>query len=318
MTSHMTQLISIVLPVFNEQENIVTIYTELVEKLAPIGDTYALEILFVDDGSLDDSWKKIQLLSSQDARVRGIKLSRNFGNQVALTAGFDKARGVAVVSMDADLQHPPAIIPDMIAKWQAGARVVYGRRINRINSPFKKIAAKLYCWLLNKVAQVPIPPDATDFRLLDQKVLHVVRETRDQAHFLRGAIAWAGFKTDFVTFEVRDRKSGTSAYSWQKMVSLALNGLTGFSIWPLRLAAFIGFFVIITGTMMLLFIIGDILVRRVYYPLFKWLATINYIFMGVQFLLLWIVGEYIGKMYDQTRNRPLYVIEDEVNTTHAQ
>jgi dolichol-phosphate mannosyltransferase len=308
----MSSLISIVLPVFNEQENIPIIYQELLLALEELPN-YTYEIIFVDDGSKDLSWQALTDIARLDPRVKGICFSRNFGHQIALSAGYDSARGAAIISLDADMQHPPDVIPAMIEQWEQGSQIVYARRMDRNDTFFKKVTAVLYYCLLNKIADITMPRNVADFRLIDKKVLTTIQRSKEHSRYLRGMIAWTGFKHSFVDFKCQDRYYGTSGYTWKKMFRLAFDGITGFSSFPLKIAAFMGIYIIGTGSSMFLYITYDALVQHVRYPLFKWLVTINYIFMGVQFLLMWLLGEYIGRIYDQLRDRPLYIIAQEVN-----
>lgn len=300
--------LSFVLPVYNEQENIHPVYETLSSELKKLGEQ-SYEIIFVDDGSKDASWNKIRELSDSKTDVRGLRLSRNFGHQVALTAGYDYAHGDAIVSLDADLQDPPEVIPALIAKWQEGYDIVYARRINRQDSAIKKITAWCYYWLLDMISDVRMPRNVGDFRLIDRKVLDALKQCREKARYLRGMVAWTGYKHAFVDFKRHERASGKTGYTWKKMLALAWDGITGFSMFPLKIAAFIGTFVVGSGMLMFCYITLDFLLRGVYYPLFKWLVTVIYTFMGVQFLLLWLLGEYIGRIYEQQKDRPLYLID---------
>ncbi|MBI2775491.1 glycosyltransferase family 2 protein [Candidatus Dependentiae bacterium] len=306
------QLISIILPIYNEAENISLIYIEL-SKIFERLDCYNFEIIFVNDGSSDESWNLISKLAESDKRITSINFSRNFGHQMALTAGYDYAHGDAIITMDADLQDPPQLIIEMLKKWDQGFQIVYARRTDRKDSFLKKITAQWYYLLLDKIADVHIPRNVGDFRLIDKKVLTTIRNCREKSRYLRGMVAWSGFRSTYVDFNRSNRHAGKTGYTWAKMIKLAFDGMTGFSLFPLRLAAFIGIFVIATGGAMLLFICCDTFFYGIYYPLFKWLTTIMYIFMGIQFLLMWILGEYIGRIFEQQKGRPLYIIDDVVN-----
>ncbi len=303
--------LSFVIPVYNEQENIPLLYQKLIVLLKNQLEGYGVEIIFVNDGSKDSSWNCIKDLTKKDSRVKGVCFSRNFGHQLALTAGYDRATGDAVISLDADLQDPPELIEAMVKKWLEGFEIVYARRSSRNDGFLKDITAFFYYKLLHKVAQVPIPQHVGDFRLIDRAVLTEINRCREQARYLRGMVAWTGFTHTFVNFKRPERIAGTPAYTWSKSIQLALDGLTNFSLFPLKIAAFVGFFVIITGSLMFLYIAVDALVFSVRYPLFKWLVTAVYIFMGVQFLLMWLLGEYIGRIYEQQKNRPLYIVKED-------
>jgi polyisoprenyl-phosphate glycosyltransferase len=305
--------ISIILPIFNEEKNISLVYAELTLELQKLQNQFEYEIIFVNDGSKDGSWHNIINLTQTDTRVRGINFSRNFGHQAALTAGYDYASGNAIITMDADLQDPPTLIADMIEKWQEGACIVYARRIDRKDTFLKRTTANLWYKVFDHISDVSIPRNVGDFRLIDKKVLEYLKQCREKSRYLRGMVAWSGFNHAFIDFNRPNRKEGITGYTWSKMFKLAFDGMTGFSLFPLKVAAFVGVFVIITGTLMFLYITVDALFFGVYYPLFKWLVTIVYIFMGVQFLLLWIIGEYIGRIFEQQKDRPLYIADEKIN-----
>lgn len=309
----MKKKISIILPIYNEEQNIPVVYKELKTILHTLDATYDHEIIFVNDGSRDHSWPAIMQCAQNDECVKAIAFSRNFGHQMALTAGYDCATGDAIITMDADLQDPPTLIIDMINKWQQGAQIVYARRIDRKDNFLKKITAIWYYTFLDHISDVTIPRNVGDFRLIDKHVLQTLVGCREKARYLRGMVAWTGFTHEFVDFQRPNRLSGQTGYTWKKMFKLAFDGMTGFSMFPLKLAAYVGVFVIITGTLMFGYITVDALFYKVNYPLFKWLVTIIYIFMGVQFLLLWLIGEYIGRIHEQQKGRPLYVAAKKIN-----
>jgi len=304
--------ISVVLPIYNEEHNIPLIYQELTETLVGLQD-FSYEIIFVNDGSCDSSWQQILNLAKGDSCIKALTFSRNFGHQVALTAGYDHAKGSIIITMDADLQDPPSLIPAMLDRWQQGAHIVYARRVDRKDTFLKRVTAKIYYKFLANISDVIIPRNVGDFRLIDKQVLHYLKQCREKSRYLRGMVAWSGFNHAFVDFKRPNRKLGTTGYTWSKMLKLAFDGVTGFSLFPLKLAAFIGIFVIFTGILMFTYITWDAAFNKIYYPLFKWLVTILYIFMGVQFLLLWLIGEYIGRIFEQQKGRPLYIIEQKLN-----
>ena len=301
--------ISLVIPVYNEQENLHIMYNRLCTITTQLSD-YEFEFICVNDGSRDASWRIIQELSFQDTRVKGVSFSRNFGVQMALTAGHDHAIGDAIITLDADLQDPPELIIDMIKAWQQGYYIVYAQRISRNDGFLKDITASLYYKLLNAVSDVPIPENVGDFRLIDKVVLKQINTCRERYRYWRGMVAWTGFKHTFVYFTRPERIAGQTGYTWFKLFKLAFDGITSFSMFPLKLAAYVGVFVIATGSCMFLYITCDALLWGARYPLFKWLVTIIYIFMGVQFLLMWLLGEYIGRMHDEQKQRPLYIIQE--------
>jgi dolichol-phosphate mannosyltransferase len=301
--------ISIVIPIYNEEANIHAVYDRLDAITAQLPQ-YAFEFICVNDGSRDASWHIIQQLSLQDDRVKGVSFSRNFGFQMALTAGHDHATGDAIITIDADLQDPPELIMSMVEAWQRGFYIVYARRMSRNDGFFKDITASLYYKLLTAVADVPIPENVGDFRLIDRAVLNQINTCRERYRYWRGMVAWTGFPHTFVYFTRPERTAGQTGYTWLKLFKLAFDGITSFSMFPLKLAAYSGVFVIITGSCMFAYITWDAFFCGARYPLFKWLVTIIYIFMGVQFLLMWLLGEYIGRMHDEQKQRPLYIIQD--------
>ena len=303
-----TQKISIVIPVYNEAGGLNELYDRVcrvVEKLS----RYSFEFVFVDDGSRDDSWEILRGLVSEDSRIKVIKFSRNFGHQVALIAGYDAASGDAIVTIDGDLEHPPEYIPEMVNKWEQGAKVVYARKVVRGDNFLKRWMTMTYYWLLDKITSVKIPRNVSDFRLIDRVVLDAIKGRWDQFSYLRGMVAWTGFQQDYVNIKCGRRAYGKSAYTFLKMFKLAFDGITGFSLFPLKIAAFVGSFVVVTGSAMFLYITVDYLIYGVWYPLFKWLVTFVYIFMGIQFLLLWLLGEYVGRIHDRQKRGPAYIIE---------
>lgn len=312
----MKKKISIIVPVYNEEANISALYTKLYEIIPTFSTIYDHEIIFINDGSTDLSWHLIAQLASTSLSIKAINFSRNFGHQMALTAGYDIATGDAIISIDCDLQDPPTLILEMINQWNNGSEIVYARRINREDSFLKKATAILYYKLLDSVSDVAIPRNVGDFRLVDKKVLTALQGCREKARYLRGIVAWTGFKHSFVDFNRPNRVAGKTGYTWSKMIKLAFDGITGFSLFPLKLAAFAGIFVIATGSLMFAYISVDALFFGIDYPLFKWLVTILYIFMGIQFILLWLIGEYIGRIHEQQKNRPLYITNEIVNISH--
>jgi polyisoprenyl-phosphate glycosyltransferase len=309
----MKQKISIVVPIYNEEENLPLLYSTVTEIMEAYSDRYTYELILVNDGSRDSSWSIISALAKNDPYIKALNFSRNFGHQMALTAGYDHASGDAIISIDADLQDPPSLIVEMLKAWHDGSSIVYARRINRQDSFLKKITALLYYRFLDYVSDVKIPRNVGDYRLIDKKVLQTIQGCREKARYLRGMVAWTGFKYTFIDFNRPNRHAGKTGYTWNKMFKLAFDGLTGFSLFPLKIAAFVGIFVIGTGTLMFGYITLDALLFGIDYPLFKWLVTIIYIFMGLQFILLWLIGEYIGRIHEQQKNRPLYVIDQGIN-----
>ncbi len=305
------KLLTFVLPAYNEQDNIAPFHQALTSVLEGPLAAYEAEMIFVDDGSADETLPRLKALAMRDKRVRVISFSRNFGHQAALTAGMVKARGDAIVTMDCDLQDPPDLIPKLVEKWEQGCRIVYARRAERHDSFLKKWTAALYYRLLSRVAELRIPRQVGDFRLVDRVALDNLLRLDEHARYLRGMVAWLGFKHDFVDYDRPERQAGQTHYSLVKMVRLAMDGVLNFSFMPLRIAFWIGFLSLLAAVAFLGYMLWDNLVRGVPYPLYKWLTVMVFGFMGSQFMFLWIIGEYIGRIYNDVRRRPLYVIQEE-------
>lgn len=304
--------ISFVVPAYNEQDNIRDLYARIVSLAEMLENSW--ELIFVNDGSVDSTLEVLKNLCNTDSNVKLIDLSRNFGHQAALSAGLRHACGNAVISLDCDLQDPPEIIEKMIMKWREGFDIVYARRMNfRKDSPLKKIGSKIYYRFLGNFSQIDIPRNVGDFRLVDKKVLKIMNSMPEHSRYLRGMAAWVGFKHTFVDYQRPDREKGKSAYSLAKLAALGMDGMFNFSMLPLRLGFVLGFISIIAGLGLLTYQIADVLINHVYYHLYKWLIVVLIIFTGFLFMLLWIVGEYIGKIYDEVRQRPLFIISEMIN-----
>ena len=300
--------ITVIIPILNEENNIIP----LSEKLIPILNRYTdYEIIFIDDGSSDQTLQKVKQLRKNDKHINYISFSRNFGHQHALKAGFDHATGDCVISMDADLQHPPELIPEMVDKWLEGYEIVYTIRNDKKSTPFlKRKTARLFYRLLNLISNVCILNGTADFRLLDRSVVEIMRRMNEASPFYRGLIPWTGFKQYGLPYEPRKRLAGKSKYSFRKMCIFALGGITSFSTIPLRLATFLGFGMAIFG-----FIIG---VKAIFEYLLTdktvpgWTSTIVAIVLvgGVQLIILGIIGEYLGKLFLESKKRPLYIVRE--------
>ncbi|MDP3183729.1 MAG: glycosyltransferase family 2 protein [Anaerolineales bacterium] len=300
---------SIVAPVFNEQDNIAELYRRVRETMDSTGEPW--ELILVDDGCMDGSTDRIRELAAQDARVRPIIFARNFGHQIAVTAGLDYARGQAVVIIDADLQDPPEVTTDLIARWREGYEVVYAVRAEREGETwFKKVTASLFYRLIYRITDVKIPLDTGDFRLLDRKVVDVMKGMRERHRFLRGMAAWVGFRQIGVEYKRGVRYSGMTKYPFKKMFRLALNAITGFSYFPLQVATYLGF---ISASISILAIPIVIALRLTGSQAFIGQAStlIAVLFLGgVQLISLGVLGEYIGRLYDEAKGRPLYIVRE--------
>lgn len=304
-----TPTFSIIAPIYNELENIPELYPRLREVMDRTGEPW--ELILVDDGSSDGSTEVIRKLAETDPRVRPVIFARNFGHQIAVTAGVDYSRGDAVIIIDADLQDPPEVILKLIDKWREGYEVVYAVREERQGeSWFKRVTASLFYRIIFRITDVDMPLDAGDFRLMDKKVITVLQQMREKHRFLRGMSAWVGFKQVGVSYKRQARHAGETKYPFSKMVKLALNAVTSFSYFPLQLATYIGF---ISAGISVLAIPVVVLARLITGSALVGQATtliIVLFFGGVQLISLGIIGEYIGRIYDETKNRPLYIVAD--------
>jgi len=300
---------SIVAPIYNEIENISELYRRIKEVMDSTGEAW--ELVLVDDGSTDGSTDKIRELAEQDKTVRPVIFARNFGHQIAITAGWDYARGDAVVIIDADLQDPPEMILELAKKWKEGYEVVYAVRAEREGeSWFKLWTASLFYRLIYLITDVKIPLDTGDFRLMDRKVVDVLKNMRERHRFPRGMSAWVGFKQIGVEYKRAARHAGDTKYPFKKMFRLALNAITGFSYFPLQVATYIGF---LAAGLAILAIPIVIYMRMTGSQAFFGQATtlISVLFLGgVQLISLGILGEYIGRLYDEAKGRPLYIVRE--------
>jgi polyisoprenyl-phosphate glycosyltransferase len=300
---------SIVAPIYNEIDNLPLLYQRIKEVMDSTGQPW--ELLIVDDGSTDGSTGKIRELAKDDKRVRPIIFARNFGHQVAITAGWDYARGQAVIIIDADLQDPPEVILDLIKKWQEGYEVVYAVREERAGeSWFKRFTASFFYRLIARITDVHIPVDTGDFRLMDRKVVDVLKTMRERHRFPRGMSAWVGFKQVGVKYKRAARYAGETKYPFRKMLRLALNAITSFSYLPLQVATFFGF---ISAGIAIIGIPIVIALRISGSPQLTGQATtlIAVLFLGgVQLISLGILGEYVGRLYDEAKGRPLYIVRE--------
>jgi dolichol-phosphate mannosyltransferase len=301
---------SIVAPIFNEIDNLPELHRRVSEVMDSSGEPW--ELLLVDDGSTDGSTDKIRELAKQDKRVRPVIFARNFGHQVAITAGWDYARGDAVVIIDADLQDPPEVILELAQKWKEGYEVVYAVRAEREGETwFKKVTASAFYRLIRWITDVNIPVDTGDFRLMDRKVVNVLKKMKERHRFPRGMSAWVGFKQIGVEYKRAARVAGVTKYPFRKMLKLALNAITGFSYFPLQVATYFGF---VSAAIAILAIPVVAYLRIAGSRAFFGQATtlIAVLFLGgVQLISLGILGEYIGRLYDEAKGRPLYIVRDE-------
>jgi dolichol-phosphate mannosyltransferase len=305
-------LVSVVSPVYQEEQGIEEFHRRLAASLDGIHDQVDAEIVYVNDGSTDRSLALLEKIVADDDRVRVVDLSRNFGHQVALSAGVDHARGEAVVVIDSDLQDPPEVIPEMIERWRDGFKVVYGVRSRRAGETrFKLLTSKIYYGLMDRVSEVPLPRQAGDFRLLDRKVVDVLDQMPERNRYVRGMVAWVGFPQCAVEYERDPRFAGTTHYTFGRMVRLALDGITSFSDRPLRMATQLGVLVTVLSFAFAAWtIIGTAVDPNG--PSRGWpsLMAVVLFLGGVQLLCIGVLGEYVGRVYRETKGRPLYVVND--------
>lgn len=298
---------SIIVPVFNEEEVIAVTYERLKTVMDQTGRPY--ELLFVNDGSTDRTVQILSEICREDSNVKLINFSRNFGHQIAISAGMDNARGQAVVVIDADLQDPPEVIPQMIEKWREGYDVVYARRQRRKGETlFKKWTAALFYRSLRSITDIDIPLDSGDFRLIDRRVCDVMKKLKEKNRFIRGLVSWAGFRQTAVEYVRQERFAGESKYPLGKMVELSLDAVTSFSLRPLKLAVYLGVLFSSAGFFYLLFALGERLFTPHDIPVWTSVTAANMFFNGVVLIILGIIGEYTGRIYEEAKGRPLYII----------
>jgi dolichol-phosphate mannosyltransferase len=308
-------VISIVVPAYNEQSNVAVLFAHVREVMDAMSDSDDWEMVFVDDGSRDGTWAAIEALNSRDSRVRGLRLSRNFGHQSALMAGLAAARGRAVISMDADLQHPPELLPQLIRKWQDGYQIVHAvRRDPPQLSWFKRTTSRFYYKMFTFLSGVEIEPGAADFRLMDRQVLDEILKFEEEGLFLRGIVRWVGYATASVPFDCGQRFSGSTKYSLRKMLKLGWHGVSAFSLVPLRIGIAIGL-----ASSTLAFLSVGLAIFG------KWLddsaipgwassVAISSFLFGVLFVFLAVLAEYVGRIAVEVRRRPRFLVRE---TTHA-
>jgi dolichol-phosphate mannosyltransferase len=304
--------VSIIIPAHNEAENIGPISKKLIETLEKL--PYRYEILFIDDGSEDDTLAQLQKLNQHYPQIHYIELSRNFGHQNALKAGFDLADGDCVICMDADLQHPPELIEQFLQKWEEGYEIVYSKRQDAEHtSKFKKRTSKLFYWLLNKLSEVQIEEGTADFRLIDRKVADIFQNFSEYDPFVRGLVKWTGFKKFGIEYYPNERHAGETKYTTSKMLRFAIHGLTSFSVKPLNAAIYIGLGFSSIALLYIPYVFYSIYQGEVVLGWASLIMTITF-FSGIQIMILGIIGIYIGKIFMQSKKRPNYIIR---NTTYT-
>ena len=301
--------LSIVIPIYNEEENIDSLINRLRTVVAQM--QISCEYIFVNDGSKDHSFQLIKNLALADPAIKYIDFSRNFGHQIAVSAGLDLAAGDRVAIIDADLQDPPELIIEMFAKMDQGYEVVYAKRNNRNGESWlKKFTAKVFYRILKSITSVKIPVDTGDFRIIDRKVVNVLNQMPEHNKFLRGQISWIGFKQTYVEYDRKVRQAGSTGYTYKKMIRLALDGITSFSNFPLKVASICGFVVSGIAFMVMIYALYSRYITKDYVE--GWTSTIiSVLFLGgIQLISIGIIGEYISRLSENARNRPLYIINE--------
>lgn len=301
--------VDIIVPVFNEQE-VLSLFQERINEVMQTCDV-EWRVIFVDDGSNDDSLAQMKVIHEEDGRFGYLSLSRNFGKEYALTAGLDHASADAVVVIDVDLQDPPELIPDMIAQWHAGYDVVYAtRKARHGESAAKKVTANLFYRIINSMSKIDIPKDTGDYRLMSRRAYQAVNKLREQNRFMKGLFAWVGFKQKQLYFEREPRAAGVTKWNYSKLWRFALDGITSFSYVPLRFATWIGMLVAISA-----FIYGVIIIVKTAIlgndvPGYPSLMVVILFLGGIQLTALGIIGEYLGRMFNESKQRPLYLVDE--------
>jgi dolichol-phosphate mannosyltransferase len=303
--------ISIVIPAYNEEACL----QELCQRLQAVLSALNLsaEIILVDDGSSDGTFQCIRELSSGDPGVSGLRFSRNFGHQAALTAGLARAQGKAVITLDADLQHPPEVIPLLVRKWQEGYEVVATlREQTESSSFFKNFTSRIFYRLINRLSPLPIKPGAADFRLLDRRAVDALNAMPERTRFLRGLVPWIGFRQTEITFKAPDRYAGTSRYTFRKMLRFALDGILSLSALPLRFATLMGLGVMGIGLLYGLYVVWTAIMNPESQPGWASIILLMLFLGGMQIFCMGIIGEYLARVFDEVKRRPLYIIAETV------
>lgn len=304
-------LITVVIPVLNES----AVLDALAKRLVPVLDSLGLDwrILFVDDGSSDDTLDVIARLNANDARLTAIGLSRNFGKEIAIAAGLRNASGDAVVLMDADLQHPPETITAFIQEWREGYEVVYAKRLDRrTDGPLRRLFSRVYYRLFNVLVKTDIPEGAGDFRLLDRKAVDAMNRLGERSRFNKGLFSWIGYRTTSVPYRVEVRAGGVTRWSLRRLTSFALDGITSFSTWPLRMSSLFGLAISLTAFATAIIYVIKTLIFGADLPGFPTLIVSMMLFSGVQLIFLGVIGEYLGRIYEEVKARPLYLVAREI------
>lgn len=310
-----TLMLSIIVPVLNEERNIRALYSRVSDVFKSLGQEF--ELLFVDDGSQDRTYQEISALHQRDVRVKAVSFSRNFGHQAAISAGLDLCEGDAAIVMDGDLQHPPELIGQMIDAWKNGYEIVYTVRSSTADAgALKTLTSTAFYRLFNRLSQLDLPQGAADFRLLDRKVVLAFRQIRERNRFMRGLTSWVGYRSLGIPYKAAERNEGRSKYTFGKMLRFALEGITSFSTFPLRMAIYLGFVLSAAGLCYAAYVLYIKLFAGHAVPGWASIAVLVAIIGGIQLVVSGIIGLYIGKIYQEVKQRPLYLIRDSLGLKH--
>ncbi len=303
--------ITLVSPAYNESQNLKPFYKAVCQAVLPL-DRYNWEILLINDGSRDNTWEIITELTGSDPRVKGISLSRNFGKEIALTAGLESIEETdAMIFIDADLQHPPDLIPELVNHWEQGFQIVATQRDSLNTNWLRNLGSRLFYKIMNRFSEIRLEPNATDFRLIDREVLKVLKTFKERTRLFRGLVDWTGFKKVFIKFSAPERLEGKSTFNFNNLSGLAINSFTSYSLWPLRITGFLGLFVLATTCLSLLymlvtqFVLGyEIYTRMAYFVVF------NTFLFGIVLVALGMMAVYIGHIHTEVLLRPLYIVQE--------
>ncbi len=307
-------LISIIVPMYNEEAVLQTLFDALAAVMHECDVDY--EIVCVDDGSTDGTRSKLRAWAEQDSRIKAVFLARNFGKEAAMTAALDFAAGDAVIPIDADLQDPPELIKDMIARWREGFDVVYARRISRhSDTAMKRNSAGLFYKIFNHLSEMPIPENVGDYRLMDRRVVEAIRQLPEKDRFMKGLFCWPGFSNTTIEFERKERADGESKFNYWKLWNFALNGITSFSSLPIRMGVYLGLIVSLVAFIYGAVIMLKTLVFGVQLPGYASTMVVVLFIGGIQLFFLGLMGEYIGRIYKEVKNRPIYIVDQAIGFT---
>ncbi|CCI22487.1 glycosyltransferase family 2 protein [Microcystis aeruginosa] len=301
--------ISVVVPLYNEEENVDALFGRLLAVLEALNTSY--EVICVNDGSRDNTLKNLVEYHQRYPQIKVVNLSRNFGKDIAMSAGIDYSQGMAVIPIDADLQDPPELIAEMIEKWQQGYDVVYASRRVRIGeSWFKRFSAEGFYQVINKLSQVSIPPNTGDFRLIDRRVVESIKKMPERQRFMKGIFAWVGYKQTSILFDREPRYQGQTKWNYWKLWNFAIDGITSFSFLPLKVWTYVGLIIALVSLVYASFLILRTIIFGIDVPGYASLMVAVLFLGGIQLLTLGIIGEYIGRVYEEVKGRPLYLVRD--------